>query len=222
MLNRIIHFSFSINKYQETVRVNNLDVSRDVSLLPGNYALSISPETARFKIVDYFYEGALAQLSAMAHTLHLHRRGNEDDAKNSVEALKHRKLGVKSSENTKKADYLVLDNAVTEEVLLQLYDTVCLSTVWYDAVNGACVAAHMDDGLGVSRVLRDFVQVCLALYTFVVYHTPFLLIFHSICTCTLFYCKFVVDFIKFLTFLYFYCQLLTKYETVFLCFMYTS
>lgn len=162
-----------LNAFQETVRVNNLDVSADVSLLPGSYALSTSPETARFKIVDYFYEGALEQLSAMAHTLHLHRKDSENESKNSAEQLKQRKLGGKFSENAKKADFLVLDNAVTEEVLLQLYDTVCLSSVWYDAVNGACVAAHMDDGLGVSRVLQGFVQVCLALCTN-------LFVFHSL------------------------------------------
>lgn len=120
-------------------------------LLPFNRALYVFDDPMIKSLPKhFFYEGALDQLQAMAKALQL-----ADDATTQSKAS----MQQQQQKNSKPADFLVLDDAVTEHTLLLLYRRVCLSTLWFDATNGAAVAAHADDGLGTSLLLRQFTQV---------------------------------------------------------------
>jgi hypothetical protein len=139
------------NRLQEgQLDVIRLDASNPDLLLPFNRALYVFDDPMIKSLPKhFFYEGALDQLQAMAKALQL-----ADDATTQSKAS----MQQQQQKNSKPADFLVLDDAVTENTLLQLYRRVCLSTLWFDATNGAAVAAHADDGLGTSLLLRQFTQ----------------------------------------------------------------
>jgi hypothetical protein len=55
-------------------------------------------------------------------------------------------------------DFLVVDVILQDAALARIADMLLTSTVWFDATNGAAVAAHHDDGLAFKTV-HTLVQV---------------------------------------------------------------